>query len=253
LSFCIPAPAPCHSRPSHANSHTPTPLSSPHPHPYSPGSLYTAPPAQALPRPTILTKRQEFQGRATWLANFIDRDDTDGAGHGTHVAGTIGGVTYGVAKKTQLYAVKVLNAGGSGTYSSVIAGIDFVAADAANRTSAGECPNGVVSNMSLGGGKSAAVNSAVAAAVRAGVFFAVAAGNAADDSAFWSPASEPTACTVGATDVDDVNAWFSNYGSVVDIYAPGVDVLSAWIGGVDDTVSGSPFFSSHFSLRKRWR
>jgi subtilisin family serine protease len=151
----------------------------------------------------------------------------------------MGGVTYGVAKKTQLYAVKVLNAGGSGTYSSVIAGIDFVAADAANRTAAGECPKGVVSNMSLGGGKSEAVNSAVAAAVRAGVFFAVAAGNAADDSAFWSPASEPTACTVGATDVDDVNAWFSNYGSVVDIYAPGVDVLSAWIGGVDDTVSDS--------------
>ena len=158
----------------------------------------------------------------------------------------MGGVTYGVAKKTQLYAVKVLNAGGSGTYSSVIAGIDFVAADAANRTAAGECPKGVVSNMSLGGGKSEAVNSAVAAAVRTGVFFAVAAGNAADDSGFWSPASEPTACTVGATDVDDVNAWFSNYGSVVDIYAPGVDVLSAWIGGVDDTVSGSPFFPESF-------
>lgn len=149
----------------------------------------------------------------------------------------MGGSTYGVAKKTKLYAIKVLNANGSGTISSVIAGIEFAAADAANRTAAGECPKGVVANMSLGGGKSDAVNSAVAAAVEAGLFFAVAAGNSGDDAAFYSPASEPTACTVGATDSEDVTAYFSNYGAGVDVFAPGVDVLSSWIGGVDNTVS----------------
>jgi subtilisin family serine protease len=151
-------------------------------------------------------------------------------------------VTYGVAKKTKLFAVKVLNASGSGTISSVIAGIDFVASDARNRTAAGQCPKGVVANMSLGGGRSDAINSAVAAAVRSGVFFAVAAGNSDDDAQFYSPASEPTACTVGATDVADARAWFSNYGAGVDVYAPGVDVLSSWIGSPDSTVGSFPGF-----------
>lgn len=195
----------------------------------------------------IYVAHNEFQGRATWLANFIDSSNSDGAGHGTHVAGTVGGVTYGVAKKTKLFAVKVLNASGSGTISSVIAGIDFVASDARNRTAAGQCPKGVVANMSLGGGRSDAINSAVAAAVRSGVFFAVAAGNSDDDAQFYSPASEPTACTVGATDVADARAWFSNYGAGVDVYAPGVDVLSSWIGGPDntDTISGTSMASPH--------
>jgi len=153
------------------------------------------------------------------------------------VAGTVGGSTYGVAKKTKLFAVKVLDANGSGTISSVLAGIDFVAADAVNRTAAGQCPKGSVANMSLGGGKSDSINSAAAAAVRAGVFFAVAAGNSNDDAKWYSPASEASVCTVGATDVADVRAYFSNYGAGVDVFAPGVDVLSSWIGGVDKTVS----------------
>jgi subtilisin family serine protease len=152
-------------------------------------------------------------------------------------------VTYGVAKKTKLFAVKVLNANGSGTVSSVLAGIDFVASDSANRTAAGECPKGSVANMSLGGGKSTAINSAAAAAVSSGVFFAVAAGNSNDDAQYYSPASEPTVCTVGATDVEDARAYFSNYGTGVDVFAPGVDVLSSWIGGVDETVS-FPFLRS---------
>lgn len=152
------------------------------------------------------------------------------------MAGTVGGVDYGVAKKTKLFAVKVLRANGSGTLSGVIAGIDFVAADAAAR---GDCPKGSVANLSLGSSRSAAVNAAAAAAVRAGVFLSVAAGNYADDSQYYSPASEPTVCTVGATDVDDALAYFSNYGAVVDIFAPGVDVLSSWIGGPTQTVSKS--------------
>lgn len=149
------------------------------------------------------------------------------------MAGTIGGVDYGVAKKTKLYAVKVLNSGGSGTLSGVIAGMDYVTADVKTRS----CPNGTVANMSLGGGRSAAINTAAANMVKAGVFLAVAAGNSADDAQFYSPASEPTVCTVGASDINDAIAWFSNYGALVDIFAPGVDVLSSWIGSVNSTVS----------------
>ncbi|KAK3316981.1 peptidase S8/S53 domain-containing protein [Apodospora peruviana] len=194
----------------------------------------------------IYVNHTQFEGRATWLANFAnDGQASDGNGHGTHVAGTIGGSTYGVAKKTQLFAVKVLNAGGSGTTAGVIAGIDYVTADSQTRS----CPNGTVANMSLGGGRSTAMNSAVAAAVKAGVFMAVAAGNSADDAQFYSPASEPTVCTVGASDSSDEIAWFSNYGTLVDIFAPGVDVLSSWIGGVNatNTISGTSMATPHIA------
>ncbi|KAK3935498.1 cuticle-degrading protease [Diplogelasinospora grovesii] len=194
----------------------------------------------------IYTAHEQFEGRATWLNNFAgDGNNTDGAGHGTHVAGTIGGVTYGVAKKTSLYAVKVLDASGSGTLSGVIAGMNFVATDSATRN----CPNGTVANMSLGGSKSTSLNAAAAALVNAGVFLAVAAGNSADDAQFYSPASEPTVCTVGASDSTDTMAYFSNYGSLVDIFGPGVDVLSSWIGGPTETntISGTSMATPHIT------
>ncbi|OAA67816.1 Peptidase S8, subtilisin-related protein [Niveomyces insectorum RCEF 264] len=194
----------------------------------------------------IYVDHPEFGGRASWLANFAgDNNNTDGNGHGTHVSGTIGSKTYGVAKQTKLYAVKVLDASGSGSFSGVIAGIDFVAQDAATRS----CPAGVVANMSLGGGFSAAVNSAAAALIASGVFLAVAAGNSADDAAFYSPSSEPTVCTVGASETVDDMAYYSNYGSVVDVFAPGTDVLSTWIGGTTatNTISGTSMATPHIT------
>jgi subtilisin family serine protease len=122
-----------------------------------------------------------------------------------------------VAKKTKLYAVKVLDSSGSGSTSGVVAGMDYVTSDSKTRS----CPNGAVANMSLGGGVSSAINSAARAMVAAGVFLAVAAGNENANAANSSPASEPTVCTVGATDSSDRRATYSNYGSVVDIFAPG--------------------------------
>ncbi|KAK4225960.1 putative peptidase [Podospora fimiseda] len=191
----------------------------------------------------IYVNHTDFGGRAEWLANFADTDNTDGNGHGTHVAGTIGGTQYGVAKATKLYAVKVLRASGSGTLAGVIAGINFVASDSQTR----DCPNGSVANLSLGSSRSESVNAAVAAAVRAGVFVSVAAGNSDDDSWWYSPASEPTVCTIGATDVNDARAWFSNYGDLVDVFAPGVDVLSSWIGNptATNTISGTSMAAPH--------
>jgi subtilisin family serine protease len=190
----------------------------------------------------IYTAHPDFEGRATFLANYAgDGSNTDGNGHGTHVAGTIGSKTYGVAKKTSLYAVKVLDASGSGTNSGVIAGINFVASDVKTRS----CPNGAVANMSLGGSKSTAVNSAAAGVVSAGVFLAVAAGNEAQQAANVSPASEPTVFTVGATDSNDAFASFSNYGATVDGNAPGVNILSTWRTGGTNTISGTSMASPH--------
>ncbi|KFA62440.1 hypothetical protein S40285_06096 [Stachybotrys chlorohalonatus IBT 40285] len=183
----------------------------------------------------------EFGGRAVWGANFADGSDVDGQGHGTHVAGTIGSTTYGVAKSTSLIAVKVLDANGSGTNAGVIAGMEYVVSDAPSRS----CPNGVVVNMSLGGSASSSINAAAAAISSAGMFLAVAAGNSARDAATFSPASEPSACTVGATDASDVLAVFSNYGSLVDVLAPGVEIESTWIGGSTNSISGTSMASPH--------
>ncbi|KAK3307784.1 peptidase S8/S53 domain-containing protein [Chaetomium strumarium] len=193
----------------------------------------------------IYTAHSQFGGRATFLANYADNSNTDGNGHGTHVAGTIGSNTYGVAKKTKLYAVKVLGSDGSGTTSGVVAGINFVASDAPNRN----CPNGTVANMSLGGGYSASINNAAAALVDAGVFLAVAAGNDNANAANYSPASEASVCTVGATDSSDRKASYSNYGSVVDIFAPGSSILSTWIGSssATNTISGTSMASPHIA------
>lgn len=186
----------------------------------------------------------EFENRATFGANFAgDNQNTDGNGHGTHVAGTIGSRAYGVAKKTNLIAVKVLDASGSGTSAGVISGIQWAVNDAKTKGRIGKS----VANLSLGGAFSQASNDAVAAGTREGLFFAVAAGNSAVNARTSSPASEPLVCTVGATDKTDAIASYSNYGSIVDIFAPGSEILSTWIGGTTatNTISGTSMASPH--------
>lgn len=182
----------------------------------------------------------DFGGRATKGIDevTIGGSAADCNGHGTHVSGTVGGTTYGVAKNVNLVAVRVLNCQGSGTTSGVIAGIDWVTA---NRVSP------AAANMSLGGGYSATLNQAVARAVAAGVTFAVAAGNSTADACNSSPSSEPSAITVGATDINDGFAYFSNFGSCVDINAPGVNITSDWYSSntATNTISGTSMASPH--------
>ena len=164
-------------------------------------------------------------------------------GHGTHVSGTSGGYTYGMAKGVVLVAVRVLNCFGSGTDAQVIAGIDYVTAQKnANPT----VPS--VANMSLGGGFFQPLNTAVENSIAAGVVYAVAAGNSgAPDACNTSPASAPDALTVGATDINDNMASFSSFGPCVDIFAPGVNTTSDWNNGDQstNTISGTSMATPH--------
>ena len=168
----------------------------------------------------IRTTHSQFGGRASWGsgADFIDGTYQDCDGHGTHVAGTVGGSEYGVAKAVSLVAVRVLNCQGSGAYSQVIAGVDWVKNNAVKPA---------VANMSLGGGISSSLDLAVNNAVAAGVTFAVAAGNSGQNACNFSPARAASALTVGATGSNDARASFSNYGTCVDIFAPGVSITSS--------------------------
>jgi N-acetylneuraminic acid mutarotase len=180
---------------------------------------------------------RDFGGRRAFFGfDAVGDDGSDCHGHGTHVAGTVGGATYGVAKNVSLYSVRVLNCEGNGSYSQVIAGVDWVTA---NRK------RPAVANMSLGGGFSTALNQAVTNSIATGVTYAVSAGNSADDACLYSPAGTPAALTVAATDINDGFAWFSNYGSCVDIEAPGVDITSDWIGSSTRTISGTSMASPH--------
>lgn len=182
----------------------------------------------------------DFGGRAITGVDEITAGGSaaDCNGHGTHVSGTVGGATYGLAKNVTLIAVRVLNCSGSGTTSGVIAGIDWVTTNRIRPAAA---------NMSLGGGFSATLNEAVANSVAAGVTYAVAAGNSTANACNSSPSSEPTALTVGATDINDGFASFSNFGSCVDLSAPGVSIKSDWTGSTTatNTISGTSMASPH--------
>jgi len=168
----------------------------------------------------------DFGGRASFGFDAFGSDGADCQGHGTHVAGTVGGRLYGVAKEVSLVSVRVLGCDGGGTVSTVVAGLNWIVANASLPA---------VANMSLGGGGSSTLDDAVRAAVAAGVSVSVSAGNFAADACYYSPARVKEALTVGATDPTDNRASFSNYGSCVDWYAPGVSILSA--GLANDTAS----------------
>ncbi|SDM61498.1 Peptidase inhibitor I9 [Geodermatophilus siccatus] len=194
----------------------------------------------------IAAGHTEFTGRVGAGFDAVDGGAPDDCnGHGTHVAGTVGGTTYGVAKGVRLVGVRVLGCDGSGTTAGVVAGIDWVTADHQAGAPA-------VANMSLGGGTSTAIDAAVRNSIADGVSYAVAAGNGssagvAQDACASSPARVPNALTVGATDRTDQAASFSNYGSCVDLFAPGVGITSAWYTGstATNTISGTSMATPH--------
>jgi cerevisin len=183
----------------------------------------------------------------------VDADE-DGNGHGTHCSGTVAGKKYGVAKKANVYAVKVLRSNGSGTMSDVVKGVEWAAqahSDAVKAAKDGKKKGfkGSAANMSLGGGKSTILDQAVNAAVDAGIHFAVAAGNDNADSCKYSPAAAANAVTVGASTLNDERAYFSNFGKCNDIFAPGLNILSTWIGSehATNTISGTSMASPHIA------
>lgn len=184
----------------------------------------------------ILTSHVDFAGRASFGFDAFGGNGIDCNGHGTHVAGTIGGELYGVAKDVNLVAVRVLDCTGSGSTSGVINGVSWVTSYATKPA---------VANMSLGGSKSTALNTAVANSINAGITYAVAAGNSNANACNSSPASVSTALTVGATQSDDNRAYYSNYGSCLDLFAPGSAITSTWMDGFTKTISGTSMATPH--------
>ncbi|HEY8543981.1 MAG TPA: S8 family peptidase [Acidimicrobiales bacterium] len=189
----------------------------------------------------IRFSHNDFGGRATSGYDAVDGGSADDCnGHGTHVASTLGGNTYGVAKRTNLVAVRVLNCNGQGSTSGVIAGIDWV-------VSHHQAGQPAVANMSLGGGASTALDAAIGRMVNDGVTTVVAAGNSSADACGSSPARVPAAITVAASTNADALASFSNRGSCVDVVAPGQNITAAWhtSNTATNTISGTSMASPH--------
>ncbi|MEU4761956.1 S8 family peptidase [Actinosynnema sp. NPDC023794] len=195
---------------------------------------------------------QEFDGAAVPgldTVGGVTPPGNDCNGHGTHMAGTVGGRTTGVAKDVTLVSVRVLNCQGSGTYSQIIAGIDWATQDAA----ASGRP--AVALMTLGGGANQAFNDAITRSINANVHYSVVSGSSNANACGYSPGSTPLATTVGATDANDVKASFSNFGTCIDVWAPGVNITSAW--GTSDTaystISGSTASAHAAGVAALWR
>jgi subtilisin family serine protease len=188
----------------------------------------------------IRRTHQQFAGRAFVGFDAIGdgQNTNDCNGHGTHVSGTVGGSTFGVAKNVHLFAVRVLNCNGSGTTSGVITGVDWVTTNHISPA---------VANMSLGGGASTALDNAVINSINSGVTYAIAAGNSNTNAANSSPARVGAAITVGATTMSDARSSFSNFGSVVDIFAPGSSILSSFNTSdtATATLSGTSMATPH--------
>jgi subtilisin family serine protease len=188
----------------------------------------------------LRTTHNEFKGRVGKGFSSINdgRGENDCHGHGTHVAGSVGGTSYGVAKDVTVHGVRVLGCDGSGSDAGVIAGIDWVAKNAIKPA---------VANMSLGGDKSESLDEAVQKAVKSGVVFVVAAGNENQNACNVSPANVPEAITVGATTRTDARASYSNFGRCLDIFAPGSSITSAWrtSDSATSTISGTSMASPH--------
>ncbi len=190
----------------------------------------------------IRTSHSDFGGRAIWGTNTTgDGNNTDCNGHGTHVAGTVGGAQYGVAKGVKLIAVKVLNCAGSGSFAGVMAGIDWV-------TAHHQPGQPAVANMSLGAsGSDAATENAVRNSIADGVSYAIASGNSNANACNFTPARVAEAITVNATTNTDARASFSNFGTCTDIFAPGQNITSAWNTSdtATNTISGTSMASPH--------
>ncbi|PSL00179.1 peptidase inhibitor I9 [Murinocardiopsis flavida] len=184
----------------------------------------------------IDVEHEDFGGRAEVGHDATGGDGADGQGHGTHVAGTVGSKTYGVAPEANLFGVKVLGDDGSGTTDDVVAGIDWVTENAGENA---------VANLSLGGGASQAIDDAVNSLAESGTFVAVAAGNESADAGNSSPARAEGVATVAAGDETDTSAEFTNFGEAVDIYAPGVGIESTVPGGGTEALDGTSMASPH--------
>jgi subtilisin family serine protease len=186
----------------------------------------------------LLPSHTQFGGRAASVYNSVGGSNDDCNGHGTHVAGTIGGSTYGVAKAVRLRGVKVLNCSGSGSTSGIIAGVDWVRANAVKPA---------VANLSLGGGYSSSTNTAVNNLANSGVFVAVASGNSNADACNYSPASAANVTSVNSSTSSNAKSSFSNYGSCTHLYAPGSSITSAWHTSTTatNTISGTSMASPH--------
>ena len=184
----------------------------------------------------IYTAHSNFGGRAANVYDAFGGNGQDCNGHGTHVAGTIGSATYGVAKSARLRGVRVLNCSGSGSTSGIIAALNWLRTNAARPA---------VANMSLGGGYSSTLNSAATNVANSGVFLAVAAGNENQNACNVSPASASAVFTTASSTRTDAKSSFSNWGSCVEAYAPGSSITSTWNNGGYATISGTSMASPH--------